>query len=487
MEGMNLEGFLGPDRSSVIRSAFIAVSGPALVTLLAVPEDQPTTTLAALLYVLAVLFAARAGGAVAGVLASILSFLALNFFFTPPLHTFAVGSSEDVVALITFLVASVVVGLLLSSALESRAAAERRSSEARLVNALATRFLAGEGIESVLRDFAVGARDLLGIDGIEVSASFVPAVRVGDTGAGMHREAVRLTARSRDLGEMVLWSRSDEPIAATVKLLAESLGAQLALALDGIRLSSEVRRAELEVEASNVKAMLFSGVTHDVKTPLAAITAAATSLSDEKGGFSDSDRREHLLTIRQEADRLHRVVNNLLDLARLRAGAMVSNKSPTAIDELIESVLHRLRHLLVDRPIEMRVRDDLPEVPIDVIQIDQVLTNLIENAVKFSPPHSAIELTGVGSDRGVRITVSDRGSGIDPEDKVRIFGAFETGDGPAQGTGLGLAICKAIVEAHGGRIWVADRPGGGTSFTFELPAATEPAEEVDRAGARVGG
>jgi two-component system sensor histidine kinase KdpD len=264
-----------------------------------------------------------------------------------------------------------------------------------------------------------------------------------------------------------------------------SIASQLAVALEGMRLSLEIRRAELEVSASQLKAALFSGVTHDVKTPLAAITASVTSLIDGRD-FDETARREHLDTIRHEADRLHRVVNNLLDVARLRAGALVAVKAPSAIDELMESVLNRLRPLLRDRPVDIRVGDDVPEVPMDVVQIDQVLTNLIENAIKFSPEGSPISLVAVGSDRSVRVTVSDRGPGIGKQDRDRIFEPFERGDGPGSGTGLGLAICNAIVIAHGGRMWVSDNPQGGAAFTFELPCSPPDAIEEEVTRARTG-
>jgi two-component system sensor histidine kinase KdpD len=261
-----------------------------------------------------------------------------------------------------------------------------------------------------------------------------------------------------------------------------SLATQLALALEGMRLSLEVRRAELEAQASQLKAALFSGVTHDVKTPLAAIMAAVTSLIDGKE-FSEPQRREHLETIKQEAERLHRVVNNLLDVARLRAGVLVPNKTSSPIEELLESVINRLRPLLEGRDIDLRIGEDLPEVPMDVVQVDQVLTNLIENAIKFTPSGSSISLAVVGNHEGVRVTIADRGPGIAKGDRTRIFEPFERGGSAKSGTGLGLTIAKAVVVAHGGRMWVSESPSGGAAFTFELPGADVVLEGVtdDRA------
>ena len=470
---------MGP---SFARRLAIAVLIPATVTLLAIPADHPPTTVVAVLYVLGVVIAARTGGSLSGVAAAVISFLSLNFFFTPPLHTFAVASPEELVALFVFLATAVVVGLLLSSTLDAKARAERRELEATLVNRLATRLLSGAPVPQVLAGFAEGVCDVFGFERCRITTSFTEPVdaRRGDGNSDPH--ILPIKAREQ-IGEVAVWTPDGRRLRTEEQKVVESLATQLALALEGVRLSAEVRRAELEAQASHLKAALFSGVTHDVKTPLAAITTAVTSLIDGRG-FSDTDRRAHLDTIRQEAERLHRVVNNLLDVARLKAGALEPVKKPSAIDELMESVINRLRPLLEDRPIEMRVGEEVPEIPMDVVQIDQVLTNLIENAVKFTPPHSPVTLLAVGNHEGVRVTVSDAGPGIKKEDRSRIFEPFERAADPsASGTGLGLAISSAIVAAHGGRMWVSDNPMGGAAFTFELPCSPRStSEEVTDVG-----
>jgi two-component system sensor histidine kinase KdpD len=447
---------------------------PGLVTLLAILDPHPPTVAVSVLYVLAVVVAARVGGAVAGIAASVLSFLSLNFFFTPPIHTFVVGTAEDFVALVVFLASSAVVGVLLSSALSAKARAERREREARLLNRLATRLLSGESAERVLSSFAEGLNDLFDFARCEISTTFAATARVArdDKEPTGSPQEVRLTARGQEIGMIHFWLPSGARLTDDERAVLNNLATQLALALEGMRLSLDVRRAELEAHASQLKAALFSGVTHDVKTPLSAIMTAVTSLIDGRG-FSAEERREHLDTIKQEAERLHRVVNNLLDVARLRAGALVARKSPSPIDELLESVLNRLRPLIDGRDVEIRVGDDVPEVPMDVVQIDQVLTNLIENAIKFTPPESPISLSAVGNPDGVRVTVADSGRGIAKEDRARIFEPFERGAGTESGTGLGLAIASAIVVAHGGRIWVGETATGGAAFTFELPCVPE--------------
>lgn len=471
---------------SFVRSLGVAIAVPAAVSLLAIPKEHPPTTIVAVLYVLAVVMAARVAGSTSGVVAAAISFLALNFFFTSPLHTFAVASPEDLVALFVFLAAAVVVGLLLSSTVDARAKAERRELEATLVNRLATGLLSGAPVPEVLTTFAEGMCDVFGLGRCRIITSFTEPVDVGRGDVTTRPLVLPIRAREQ-IGEVAVWVVERRRLRPDEQRVIESLATQLALALEGVRLSAEVRRAELDAQASQLKAALFSGVTHDVKTPLAAITTSVTSLIDGQG-FSDSDRRAHLDTIKQEAERLHRVVNNLLDVARLRAGGLEPIKRPSGIDELMESVINRLRPLLVGRSIDMRIGDDIPEVPMDVVQIDQVLTNLLENAVKFTLPRSPIALLAIGDERGVRVTVSDAGPGIPKEDRGRIFEPFERVDESASGTGLGLAISNAIVIAHGGRMWVGDNPTGGAAFTFELPCSPMPTSEgVTDVRSRAGG
>jgi two-component system sensor histidine kinase KdpD len=458
------------------RRLLVAVAGPGALTLLAISQQHPPTAVVAVLYVLAVVIAARVGGALAGVGASLLSFLALNFFFTPPFHTFVVAAPEDLVALFVFLIVSVIVGLLLSSALSAKSRSEQQEREARLLNRLATRLLSGESTDKVLTGIAEGICELFDLAGCGISTTFTSSVDHTRAPSAEPPHQVRLTARGRDIGEMRISIPRGRRLTEDEQIAIQSLATQLALALEGMRLSVEVRRAELDAQASELKAALFSGVTHDVKTPLAAIMTSVTSLMDGRG-FSDAEHHDHLDTIKAEAERLHRVVNNLLDVARLRAGALVPRKIPSAIDELIESVINRLRHLLDGRPVEMRIGEDFPEVPIDVVQIDQVLTNLLENAIKFTPKGTPVSIVAVGNSLGVRVTVSDHGPGIPKEDRVRIFEPFERAEASGTGTGLGLAISNAIVVAHGGRMWVSDNPTGGAAFTFELPCEIDTSRE----------
>jgi two-component system, OmpR family, sensor histidine kinase KdpD len=258
------------------------------------------------------------------------------------------------------------------------------------------------------------------------------------------------------------------PLGEEERHLIATFTAQMALALEGKRLADVARDAQVDAERSSLQAALFSSVTHDLRTPLASITASVTGLQEGDVDLSDRDRLDLLETIRQEADRLNRLVGNLMDLSRLRAGALVPSKRPTPIDEVIEGVLARLEPLLRGRQLNVMIRENLPDVPMDVLQVDQVLTNLLENAAKFSPAGSEITVQAARWEDSVQVRVADRGRGLPPELRERAFEPFVRGDVGA-GTGLGLAIARAIVTAHGGSIWIEDAPGGGTAVVFRLP------------------
>ncbi len=239
---------------------------------------------------------------------------------------------------------------------------------------------------------------------------------------------------------------------------------------------ARLRRESLQVEVLKrtdaLRAALLSSVSHDLRTPLASIKASASSLLQEDVQWDEETRRSFALTIEREADRLNRLVANLLDMSRIEGGALKPEKEWYPIDELIHDVLGRMQQMLQNRTVITHLPDDLPPVKLDYLEIDQVLTNLIENAVRYTPAGSPIEIgTRVDGDQMV-VSVADRGPGIPPADLERVFDKFYrvlvTGV-KTTGSGLGLAVSKGLVEAHGGRIWAENREGGGAIFSFTLP------------------
>ncbi|MGH2830234.1 MAG: sensor histidine kinase, partial [Actinomycetota bacterium] len=381
-------------RRPPLRALVTAVITTGAVTLLAVAGETVPPSVAALAYVLAVTASAARDGFWGGLAASGLSFVGLNFFFTPPRLTFAVEKTEDLIALFVFLAVAGIVGTLLSTSRAQRQRAERREREARLLHHVATKLLSGERLDLVLRRFGDAVVELLGLARCEIAADIigekVVIERAPAAGAGV---MFPMATPDREVGRITATPTGSRELTQDERDVIRTFAGQMALALERMRFADDAHKARVEAEESRLRAALFSSVTHDLRTPLASITAAATSLEDAQTTFSVEDRRDLLETIRQEADRLNRLVGNLMDLARIRAGALTPSKALASVDEVIEGVLARLQSQLDGRHVRLVLREDLPEIPIDVVQIDQVLTNLIENALKFSSAMSDIGIT----------------------------------------------------------------------------------------------
>jgi two-component system sensor histidine kinase KdpD len=457
-----------------MRLAIAGIGMPAAATTLAAVSGGVSTTTAALAYVVAVMLASALGGRLAGVVAAGLSFLGLNFFFTQPLHTFRVARIEDVVALLVFLGAALFVAAILSIVIEQRARAQLQEAEARLLHQLGNRLLAGRPIDEVVGSFAHDTMKLLGARGCEVrlAASEGPVVATAGDPPDSRTPSSIVPVRSgdRDVGHITL-SYGDSPGREADELaVLQAFATQLGLALEGARLASEADRARMDAETSSMRAALFASVTHDLRTPLASITASVTNLLDAEARMTEEDRTDLLGTILQEARRLNRLVGNLLDLARIRAGAVDSVKVPASINDVIEGTVARLQPLLGGTRIRLLLRDDVPDVPMDVDHIDQVITNVLENGVRHAPPGSEITISSALWREAVEVRISDHGEGIPADERDRVFQPFVRSDALREGgAGLGLSIARALVEDHGGRIWIEAAPGGGTAVIFRLP------------------
>ena len=248
---------------------------------------------------------------------------------------------------------------------------------------------------------------------------------------------------------------------------------QATAVIERARLRRESLQIELLQRTDALRAALLSSVSHDLRTPLSSIKAAASSLLQEEVQWDDEARRSFALSIESEADRLNRLVANLLDMSRIESGALKPEKEWYPIDELIHDVLGRMQPVLDGRTIHTDLPDDLPPVKLDYLQIDQVLTNLIENALRYTPAGSPIEIGVQAIGDRMIISIADHGPGIPAADRERVFDKFyrvmETQTARIIGSGLGLAVSRGLVEAHGGRIWVENRKGGGAIFRFTLP------------------
>ncbi len=250
---------------------------------------------------------------------------------------------------------------------------------------------------------------------------------------------------------------------------------QAAAMIERARLRRESLRVEVLQRTDELRAALLSSVSHDLRTPLASIKAAASSLLQEDVQWDEEARRGFALAIERESDRLNRLVENLLDMSRIEGGALQPEKEWYPIDELIHDVLGRLQPELQGREVTLDLPADLPPVELDYMEIDQVLTNLIENAARYTPAGSPIEIGAQVEGDHIVVSVADRGPGIPLSDLARIFDKFyrvkniQTKSPHTPGSGLGLAVSRGMVEAHGGLIWAENRKGGGAIFRFTLP------------------
>jgi two-component system sensor histidine kinase KdpD len=265
--------------------------------------------------------------------------------------------------------------------------------------------------------------------------------------------------------------------------LLEAFANQAALALERVQIATASQRKELSRETERLQAAVLNSISHDLRTPLASVSGALSSLLDGDVRHDDGTRRALLETAKEGADRLIHLVSNLLDMTRVEAGALTLRKEPGDIEDLVGAALAQLGHRAREREIEFDLPSDLPSVPMDFALMTQALSNVLDNALKYAPADRAVRIEGRAVGGEVHVSVADRGPGIPESELARIFDKFHRAERPADttGLGLGLTISKGIVEAHGGRIWAANRPDGGAVVTVALPYVLgEPGEVRER-------
>ncbi len=402
------------------------------------------------LYMFAVLPIAVFWGLAYAVAVSVGSMLAFNFFFLQPLHTLTLADSRNWFALFVFVVTSVVV-----SGLATRS--RRRAREASLLTEIATSLLEHGTVGDELERISAEAARALQVERARIT--------LGPAAAGGYE----LTAGGRQVGAIRLEGRQSGDPSARRRLLP-ALASLLGVAIDRERLAREALEAEALRHADALKTALLRAVSHDLRTPLMAISTSAGALARHDLVIDDADRAELLATILAASDRLDHLVGNLLDLSRLQAGAAPPEQERLELEELVVGALDELGE--EGNRIEVTFSDELPEVRVDPHQIRRVLVNLLENALKYSPSEEAVrvQVAATGSEAVVRVI--DHGPGVPPDERERIFEPFHRGSGrgEAAGAGLGLAIARGFAEANGGRIWVESRSGQGATFVLALPA-----------------
>jgi len=296
-------------------------------------------------------------------------------------------------------------------------------------------------------------------------------------------EAIYLPLKSASgmMGVLVLLPLNPARIALPEQQrLLETFVSQIAQALERVRLAVEAHSVQLKMETEQLRNSLLSAISHDLRTPLAAIVGASSSLVRNEDKLDDHARHELGLAIYDEATRMAGLANNLLDMARLEAGAVVLNRQWQPLEEVVGGALAGLTARMVNHPVTVKLPHDLPLVEIDSLLIERVFANLLENAVKYTPPGTPVEISAATGSNELVVTVSDQGRGIPAGEEKQIFEKFYrvTSEGNQGGAGLGLSICRSIVEAHGGRIWADNLPSGGAAFHFALPL-TEPPPMIE--------
>jgi two-component system sensor histidine kinase KdpD len=462
----------------------------------------------AMIYLLGVLAVASRMPRRPSLLAAIASVTALDFFFVPPYYSLDIHDLRYIVTFSVMLVAALTVSTLTVRIREQADAARQRERRTAALYAMSREFSVQTEVGGIARTAASHVRNLMeaeafvlleGSDGrlrpvagAELAqasserelavARWVfdhgrPAGAGTDTLPASESLFLPLTGARGPLGvfAVVLGSRAPAPTPSRAQLL-ETYVAQTALAVERALLEAEADQSRVAAETEQARSALLSAVSHDLRTPLASMTGSAGVLLDHPSDLGEGERRELLETIREEGDRLGRLVNNLLDLTRLESGALQVRKEWYPLEEVISSALGRLGARLEGRQVKVDLPQEVLLAPMDPILLEQVFINLLENAVKYSPVGSPIDISARSSAGEVVVEIGDRGPGLPPGEEQRVFERFyRVADGRrAEGAGLGLAVCQAILKVHGGRIEAANRPGGGTRFSFALPMGGVP-------------
>jgi two-component system, OmpR family, sensor histidine kinase KdpD len=455
-----------------------------------------------MLYLLIVVIAAIYLGRGPAILASILGVLAFDFLFIQPYFTFAVSDTQYIITFIALFAVGVTISQLTARTREQADAAQQREAETAELYALSRDLSVGGDMDAVLKGLVQHVERAFGRD----TVVFLPennrlATRMASTNlklnedelavadwvyrhgdpAGRHTNTLPSALlrylplkTARGVVGVLGVEGPDQPnrdLTPQQRRLMEAFANQAALAIERVQFAEQARQAEILQATEKLQTALLNSISHDLRTPLVSITGALTSLDEQAESLNDEYRRSLVNTAREEAERLNRLVGNLLSMTRIESGAIKLHMEPGDIQDVIGTALDQLGKRIENRKVVVNVPDDFPLIPMDFSLMVQVLVNVLDNAVKYSPEYCAIEVSATLEDDHVHVVVADRGEGIPPEDLTRIFDKFYRVQRPesVSGTGLGLSISKGIVEAHGGQIQARRRDQGGTLIIIDLP------------------
>jgi two-component system, OmpR family, sensor histidine kinase KdpD len=470
-----------------------AILLPLLTAVLTRFRDELSLSSLILIFLVVVLAVSLVGRLWVALAAAVISSLLLNYFFTPPFHTWTIAETQNVLALIVFLLVAVIVSATVNLAVLRSQQAARARREANALAVVAGSVLRGSRplpalLDQLRESFALESVTLLERNP-ETPASpterrdtslWTIAESVGSPACAAPSEG-DVEVPADDTLTLVLKGRT---LAASDQRLVEAFAVQAALALRQQRLAEQAAAAVPIAAADKLRTALLRAVSHDLRAPLASAKAAVQGLRAPDVVFNETDRQELLATADESLDLLTHLVENLLDMSRLQAGALGVKPQPISVAEVIPLAVDELG--TTADPVHIRLADDLPDVMADPALLQRILANLISNAVKYSPPDSPPTVAASSHGDWVHIRVIDHGRGLPPDERERVFLPFQrSGDrnGPP-GIGLGLALSKGLAEAMGGTLDADDTPGGGLTMDLALTTAplhepaTEPAEET---------
>jgi two-component system, OmpR family, sensor histidine kinase KdpD len=464
---------------------------PVLLTgLLTQLRSSVNTASDILLFLLAVVGTACLGGVVSALVASLTASLLLNYYFIPPVHRFTISDPNNVLALCVFAVVAIIVAGIVDRATRLAGRAARATAEAETLSAVAGSVLRGDQAVPAL---LARLRETFGMVSVTLRRNGQPVAGTEPVPATEHTATEDSLAAATDSGadsaagagadevdaaeeiavgtDSVLVLRGRSLPAADRRVLS-AFAAHIAVALERARLAEAAAEVEPVRAADRLRTALLAAVSHDLRTPLSVALASVSSLRSEDVEFSAEDQRELLATAEEALGKLTRLVDNLLDMSRLQAGALTLDLQPTALDEVYSTALDSLSGTGT-QPVSARGLDAAPPVLADPPLLERVLANLIANGVRHSPAGTPVLLTASAHGDRVELRVIDRGEGLPPADRDRIFQPFQRlGDTDnGSGVGLGLALSRGLAEAMGGALDPEDTPGGGLTMVLSLPAA----------------
>ncbi len=469
-----------------------------------------------LVFLMAVLASAIAWGLRPALFACLLSVLVYNFFFLPPLYTFTIADPENVVALFFFGLVAVVISNLTAATRRQIVSARVRAKTTGELYAFSRKLAAIGTLDDLLWATAYQVSSMLSVrtvlllpgkegESLDLACGYPPEDQIDDADMAAARwswEHNRAAGRGADtlpggkwlflplrtgsgsIGVIGIDRDAPGPLTPDERRLLDALADQAAVAIERISLARGLAEARVLGETERLRAALLTSISHDLRTPLATILGTVSGLRSYADKYDETQRAELLATLQDEAERLNRFVNNLLDMTRLESGALELKLDLVDIAEIVGAALERAGSVLAHHRVELVIAADLPMLRLDQILFEQVLFNLLDNAAKYAPPGSRINVHARREGDVVAIEVSDEGPGIPPEDLERVFDKFyrvQAQDRRRAGTGLGLAICRGFVEAQGGRIDARnrrDRSGAVLTIRLPVPEAVEIRERA---------